>query len=251
MSHEKVAEAQAMVGDIAAGGATARILGGIAVRLRCPDATAMAPLARSYSDLDLATNRRSANTVAGALIQHGYEPDRVFNAAHGRTRQLFRGDGNAHIDVFINTFAMCHMLDLEARLDIDRETVPLADLLLTKLQIAQLNEKDVTDVLALLLEHDLTQDDAGLNVNYIVNLLSGDWGWWRTVTANLAAMPKHLPTIGLDRTSKTRVMAQHERLSRAIAESRKSARWRMRARIGDRVPWRDEPEEVNELNSHN
>ena len=53
---------------------------------------------------------------------------------------------------------MCHRLDLRSRLHIAGPALNPADLLLTKLQIVELNRKDAIDMIALLLAHPLGAD---------------------------------------------------------------------------------------------
>ena len=110
---------------------------------------------------------------------------------------MFDHEEHGHLDVFVGEFVMCHRLELEGRLDIHPETISLGDLLLTKLQVAELTAKDVSDVSALLSSTELAADESGLNVRYVSGLLAEDWGWWRTVTENFARVRSHLPAVGL------------------------------------------------------
>jgi hypothetical protein len=244
LTRPEVEHADDLLARIDAAGGTARALGGIAVAMRCPSTRNGSPLSRPYGDLDLATDRRSVRHVAGVLEGAGYEPSRRFNAAHGRTRLIFARPGGEHVDVFVDTFAMCHVLPLKDRLTIHARTLSLADLLLTKLQIARLNRKDVVDAVALLADHDVTATEDGVNGDYVARVLGSDWGWWRTVTENIATAEALAPQLGLAPADLGRVASNSAQLLDLIANHRKSARWRMRARLGDRVPWRDEPEEL-------
>lgn len=242
----RVEEGRRLVAEARSRGAVARLLGGVGVALRCPSAVTGSPLSRPYQDLDIVTSRRSASAMEQTLLDGGYESDREFNAAHGRTRMLFCGADGGHVDVFIGTFAMCHVLELDKRLELQAETLPPVDLLLTKLQIAQLNRKDVVDVVALLLDHDVTTDDTGINVDYLCEILCADWGWWRTVSENVTRTLEHLPSLGLDASAVDVVEQRAIRIVGEVERRPKTLRWRMRARVGDRVPWRDEPEEVDD-----
>jgi len=199
-------------------------------------------LTREYRDLDFATTKKSAGDLQKLLRDMGYEPHLGFNAMNGRERLLFYDNPNERqVDVFVRSFRMCHEIPLESRLGVDADTVPLAELLLTKLQIVELNEKDVRDTVALLLEHDVTEDDAGVNATQVAVLCCDDWGLWRTITHNLETVRQHLGNYAVDRD------VVSERLSRLldrIEGSPKSRGWKLRAKVGERKRWYELPEEV-------
>jgi hypothetical protein len=237
-----LAELEAMVTAATDQGAAVRGLGGVAVAMRCASARKPAPFARMYSDLDVVTDKKSSRTLTRILTERSYEPERRFNALHGHRRMHFdRPADGIHLDVFVDEFVMCHRLELTPRLAIHEQTVPLADLLLTKLQVAELNAKDVTDAAALLFDHELTPDEAGINTVYVTALLSRDWGWWRTVSHNLLAIPGHLGD-SIPPDARRTVSDRVEQLVGLIDRAPKSMRWRARARAGERMPWYDEPE---------
>lgn len=223
-------------------GATMRALGGVAVALRCPSARTVGQFSRSYSDIDVVTSRRGAKAAAGIAAELGYVPEERFNTYHGHLRMMFDHTRGVHLDMFVEDFVMCHRLELGPRLEIHEATVSLADLLLTKLQVAELNEKDVTDLAALLLDHELTSDETGINVDYVRRLTSRDWGWWRTTSGNLESLTALLQT-RLAKEPLARVSGAVRVLAAAIDGSPKGLKWRTRAVLGDRVPWREEPEE--------
>jgi hypothetical protein len=240
-SQAAITAAEEIVAAAAARGGETRILGGIAIAVRCPSARD-GQLARSFSDIDLVSASKGAPRLVQALDGLGYVPEERFNAMHGHSRLLFDHPEGAHVDVFVRRFAMCHSLDLGNRLEIHPTTIPLADLLLTKAQIAELNEKDVTDLAALFVDHPLSDDESGLNRRYVSRLLARDWGWWRTVTANLAALAGHLHG-RLSPAAEDVVKAKVDDLLAVIGSEPKSLRWKARARAGDRLPWREDPEE--------
>jgi hypothetical protein len=235
-------EALRLLEHLTSSGLTARALGGIAVAVRCPSAQSGA-LARSYSDLDLIVDRKSAHRLTPHLEELGYTPDASFNAIHGRSRLMFAHAEHGHVDVFIDRFVMCHTLDLKRRLRLHPTTLAPADLLLTKLQVAELNRKDVTDTVALVVDLPLSDAEDAINAEYVIEVLSSDWGWWRTVTANLELVQCHLDDLSLDAANRSRAYAALEALRSGIDRSRKSLGWRLRAQVGDRLPWRDDPEE--------
>jgi hypothetical protein len=232
----------ALIGRARAAGVRLRLLGGLGVAVRCPSAHQAGPLARGYSDVDVIGARSERKDICAVFGALQWRPAERFNAANAATRLLFYHRTGQHADVFLNDFLLCHELPLERRIAIDAETITLADLLLTKLQVATLNQKDVTDVAALMLDHDWKDDDRGLNLPYVVQRLSTDWGWWRTVTENLDRVEEHATLLPLEADLRRRVREQIDVLRLAVATCPKSIRWKVRARLGDRVRWRLEPE---------
>ena len=155
---------------------------------------------------------------------------------------------------------MCHRIEFADRLAVSRPTLPVADLLLSKLQIVKINRKDVLDALVLLAEHPLRQDDGAqestqgegaISLPRITAHTSNDWGWWRTVTGNLKVLQEYLDTefteADLDvgpRPVRYQVREQLAGLRDAIEAAPKSTRWKLRSKVGDRQQWYVEPEEV-------
>jgi hypothetical protein len=227
------------------GGVTLRLLGGVAVVLRASNGLPEA-FARAYQDLDFATLRSAARACAGLLQELGYEPSVQFNALHGNERLLFFDEQHGRkADVFVGRFRMSHQIPLEGRLALEPLTVPLAELLLTKLQIAELNEKDVRDTLALLHGHPVAEEDGeAVNGARVAEVLSEDWGLWRTFSGNLAVCRKHLARYDLAGEEKQLIAERIDALFERIEAEPKSRAWRLRARIGERKRWYETPEEV-------
>jgi hypothetical protein len=199
-------------------------------------------LTREYKDLDLASAKKSAGNLQKLLRDLGYEPHVGFNAMNGKERLLFYDNPNERqMDVFVGSFRMCHEIPLEKRLTVDEDTVPLAELLLTKLQIIELNEKDVRDTVALLLEHEVTEDDRGVNVTQFAALCCEDWGLCRTITQNLVSVRERVGNYEVDRDV---VTTRVDALLGRIEGTPKSRSWRLRAKVGERKRWYELPEEV-------
>jgi hypothetical protein len=199
-------------------------------------------LTREYKDLDFATSKKSSGDLQKLLRDIGYEPHLGFNAMNGRERLLFYDNpNNRQVDVFVSSFRMCHEIPLEKRLTVDDDTVPLAELLLTKLQIIELNEKDVRDTVALLLEHEITDDDQGVNASQVASLCADDWGLWRTISHNLERVREQVVHYDVDREV---VSDRVELILERIETAPKSRSWRLRAKIGERKRWYELPEEV-------
>ena len=200
-------------------------------------------LERQYKDLDFMTSRSDGGAAAKLLRRLGYEPHVAFNAMNSKERMLFFDEAHGRqVDVFVGTFRMCHAIPLEGRLEIDPVSVPLAELLLTKLQVIEVNEKDVRDTVALLLEHPLGDEDGTtLNAGRVAQLCADDWGLWRTITANLERVRAQLDRYDVDRD---RVDERLRALEERIEAEPKSRGWKLRAKIGERKRWYEIPEEV-------
>jgi hypothetical protein len=242
---EPIEEARRVLGAAEREGVSLRLLGGLAVRMHAGDDLPPG-LQRDYPDLDFVT-AKSRGGPAGELLEGlGYQANTRFNALNGSRRLVFYDRVNdRHVDVFVGRFEMCHRIPLEERLHADSPTIPLADLLLTKLQVMQLNRKDAVDVTAILLHHDVgPADHETVNQDYIADLLARDWGLWRTTRGNVEAISKLLGSLEVPDSAKEVVAGRLERLWAHVESAPKSRRWRARARLGDRVQWYEEPEEI-------
>ncbi len=228
-----------------ASGFRLRALGGLAVSLTCPSAAAHPRLQRTYADIDLVGLARQGPHLGAFFTQLGYMPDQRFNALHGLTRLLFYNPGDGgHIDVFLDRFQMCHTLDLRQRLLEGYLTLALADLLITKLQIVEMNEKDMQDCLAILLDHELGPEAPdNLDQNYMASLTSRDWCLFTTLSDNLEKVKQHTVDFLYSEEVYT-VAVRVDRLLQAMQAAPKSLGWRARARIGRRLEWYDLPDEV-------
>ncbi|MBI2764268.1 MAG: hypothetical protein HYX54_11130 [Chloroflexi bacterium] len=241
-------ELDRVVATVARRGRPIRALGSIAVALRCPDAGVLLPaFDRTYADIDFAAYRRDAREISSAIVGLGYVEDRqIFIFSEGRRAIFDHPSAALHLDVFYDRLEFCHVIPLAGRLEIDSPTIPLAELLLSKLQIVKLNEKDVVDAVLLLLDHPLGEGDGDtIDVVRIANLASEEWGLWRTLTMNLEKVALLAATYRqLDEAQRTRVGQAAARLKAAIDEIPKSFRWRMRDRVGDRRQWWTDVDEV-------
>jgi hypothetical protein len=220
-----------------------RALGGVAVALSADGALL---LPREYRDIDFVTATGRGPDVVRSFEELGYVGDQRFNALNGYRRLLFYDTANERrVDVFVAKFAMCHEIPLAPRLTLRSRTIPLADLLLTKLQVVALNEKDQRDIVNLLHAHPLAADDArGIDATYVARLLASDWGLWRTSTLNLERVRSGLPRYELAPEQEDVVRTRLDDLRSRVDDEPKSTRWRFRARVGERVKWYEEPEEV-------
>lgn len=241
------AEAERLTAAAIAADLGLRLMGGLAVWLVSPSVR-MPPFARAYADLDFAVRQRDSRAVTPFLQDQGYRPERLFNSIHGAQRLNFSHPEEFWtIDVVVDELRMSHVIDLRGRLEPGRPTVDLADLLLTKLQVWEINAKDLGDITCLLADCPLSQAGAAeaeaIDTSRILALTGADWGICHTLERNLrqvaAFASERRPT-----DARFDPVMQAEALLTAIAAGRKSLAWRVRGRIGERVRWYETPEEV-------
>lgn len=220
-----------------------RLLGGVAVALRCPSASEP-PLQREYADVDLVTTGAARGKVGELMESLSYAPDREFNMLHGNRRLFFWDEANdRQVDVFVDEAHLCHRFDFRRRLDAAPLTLSLADLTVLKLQVVETNEKDYLDLCAIFADHDLGDDPDSVDSTYIAGLCAADWGLWRT----LGIVAERTSQFALDLPGFASAGLVSERLERLRAEldsAPKTRSWKLRSRIGDRKRWYELPEEV-------
>lgn len=239
-----VAEGERLLGLAAEDGVQTRLLGGVAVRLQAP--TLPQVFDRQYKDLDFAAPKGGANAADRLLRGAGYEPHTAFNALNQKERMLFFDtEHDRQVDVFVGAFRMCHEIPFGDRLALQDRTVPLAELLLTKLQIIELNEKDVRDTLLLVHGHEVADRDGdAINGGRIAELCAADWGLWRTITANVAKVLEHAPDYDLPDGDRERMAGRLQEVLDRIEAQPKTRGWKLRAKVGERKRWYELPEEV-------
>ena len=237
-------EALALARGAAGASLGLKLLGGLAVRVLCPD---FPPRLRRDQDIDFACVTKQRKKVADWLDGAGCEPDRRFNNLNGDRQMYFNAPSGRPIDVMVDKLSMCHVLDFRPSFDRQPLTIDAVDVLLSKLQIVELNEKDLRDIVHLLAALPLGGGaQASIDTDRFGKVLGADWGWWRTVTGNLAKMEELLgdrPALIPDNRSYEPV-AQAGRLLELAVQTPKSMKWKLRANVGERVRWYELPEEV-------
>jgi hypothetical protein len=229
-----------------ASGVDVRLLGGIAIWLRASEPMRQA-LGREYADIDLATTKKQAKGLRAVLEQLQYVPDKMFNATQGDTRLYYTSSDRAyHVDVFVEKFVMSHELQLGSRLDTEQYTLPAAELLLTKLQIAELNRKDASDTSMLLADHEPAETDGPglLNIRQVSAVCADNWGLYTTVTDNLQTTRSLLAELLPDGQVRDEVDERIQTLLSNLEAAPKSGGWRRRAKLGRRKRWYQTPDEA-------
>ena len=228
-------------------GVTLRLIGGLAIRLHCHGKHS-AHL-REYRDIDYYGLRKQFKQIHAVFEKLGYSPNFEFNRLYTRSGRLqfIKRENGGSVDIFLDKVRMQHTLDFSERLLSDDATIQITDLLLSKLQITQLDTKDLTDIIAVLEDHEIGQIDEPelLNTNYLAELCSRRWGLYRTVTHNLQIVRKFIENdlavqcIGMEASE---LVSKVDAILDSLTSRKKGLRWRARSVLGERVKWYEEVE---------
>jgi hypothetical protein len=223
-----------------------RAIGGLAIRVKSGDIQRF--FTREYRDLDFVVAEGERKRIEPFFHEMGYESNRQFNLLNGSKRQIYLDpNSERHVDIFIGNFEMCHKLPMSGRLDLDPLTVPLAELLLSKAQIVQLNHKDALDIASLLLFNETgNTDDGRINLDYIAKLCGQDWGLYKTTSISLKRVEEVVrdETLNLTESERGMILKRVSEIYQAFEAMPKSLAWQMRDKVGTRVRWYEEVEEV-------
>jgi len=230
---------------------TLRLFGGMAIRFHCPSATHRG-LQRKYADIDfMGLSKQSKNgAVQRLFIELGYAPREIFNALQGARRLIFNDvEQGRRVDVFLDTFEMCHKFDFRDRLTLDKPTIPLADLLATKLQVVEITDREYRDIIALIHDHELADADGpeAINGEYLANLCRQDWGTYKTFSINISNILSSIGNYQLATDYSDLVSKRLEALQMRIENAPKSITWKLRAKIGEKKAWYELPERDKEV----
>ena len=259
-----MAEALAIVDAAREQGVTLRITGGLAIRRYCSDLDFMD---REYSDIDvvgLSSQFRDLQQIFAGL---GYAENRyVTQATEAEQLQFVKtealaqaqptGAGSAaqpadtplvdHVDVFLDVMRMDHDVDVQERLDLDDYAISPVDAMIAKLQIGKINQKDVHDVIALLKDVSLSETEGrpSIDVVYLAEVCSRDWGLYHDITTNLDVVLAMVDDYGLSEGDLALVCERLASIKESVEDASKPISWRLRARVGERVAWRREVEDT-------
>ena len=253
MKSNDFAEEAARVAELAdKRGIALRIMGACAVRVHCPKYRHLSEqLGRKLTDIDFMSYEKYMAKTESFFQEIGYAPRNFFSYQWGREaykRQFFDDPvKKMHIDVFFDELEMSHKVNFRGRLELDFPTITLADLLLEKMQIVRINEKDVKDIIVLVREHPVMEreDREGINSMHIAKVLSNDWGFYYTVTTNLKRTKEFLTRYeALSEGDRRHDDAEISKLLDVIEREPKSMGWKMRAKVGTRKKWYTDVDEA-------
>jgi hypothetical protein len=218
-----------------------RLLGALAFHIHCPKFSYMQELlGRTFTDIDFASYRQESSRINKLFVDLGYQYDVRVRAIFG-SRLVFDdlSGTQRHCDVFLDKLEFCHDIDFQNRLEVDYPTIPLVELLLEKMQIVKLNEKDIVDTMMLLREHQIGgSDNETVNADRLAKLTSRDWGLWKTLTTNLQNVKGTAQNNQkLSDEDRNDIDSKITALLKRIDDEPKSRGWKMRAQIGEKRKW--------------
>jgi hypothetical protein len=232
-------EAVRIVDEAERRGIVLRLIGALGVRAQCPTAAGLfEALGRRTDDVDLAGLAKQWTPIVKLFEGAGYHFDERRALLYGNERLMFFHPTGFRVDVFLDRLRMNHELDFRRRLELHALALPPADLLLQKLQIVHLTEKDEIDLIVLFREYDVRHGEE-LAAAEVAKRLADEWGLYHTATQNLEhlrdeALEKFGPLSDVDRRL---VRERVEELLARIGEEPKTLRWKARAAVGPRMQW--------------
>jgi len=244
-----VKEAERIIDEAEKRSITLRLFGGMAIRFRCPSATHRG-LQRKYADIDVMGLSKQSKDIKKLFIDLGYTPRQIFNAMQGNRRLIFNDiEQGRRVDIFLDVFEMCHRFDFRNRLSLDKPTIPLADLLATKLQVVEITDREYRDIIAMLHDHEIIDKDEpeGINGAYLAKMCGDDWGIYKTFTLTLGHILSALGDFDLPLADRDLVMKRLGDLQSRIENAPKSMGWKMRSKIGEKKQWYELPERDKEV----
>jgi hypothetical protein len=245
-----VEEALGLVSRAQAKGVFLRILGSTGFRIHSPEFVAIhTAMNRPLTDIDFMAYSKQDREIESFFVSEGYS---VLKAALTpelfATRRIYNHPSNGiHIDVFLDDLNMCHKVSFKNRLEVDSPTIPLAELVMEKTQIITLADKDVKDLLILLAAHPIgNTDKETINGKYIAEVMSKDWGFYYTTSLSLAKVRKGYEIHkGLFKPEDAaNISSRLDQLIKMIEDEPKSLSWKMRSKVGTKVKWYTDVDEV-------
>lgn len=244
-----VDEALRLVDKAEGQGIRLRILGSLAFRIHSPsNVDLLTEMARELTDVDFAAERKQSHAIRDFLTAEGYVPDNgLIVGTEGARHAYTHSVSKLNVDVFTDELYFCHPIPLKGRLHLDYPTISTTDLLLEKMQIVEINLKDIKDTLVLMLEHPLgdpSENREKIDADYITRIMANDWGFYYTFTMNLRKVLEFMPEFSAVKDGQREIIQERvDSLLRRVEESPKSMRWKIRAKVGTRRKWYQEVSE--------
>jgi hypothetical protein len=241
---EYLREARRLTDEAQKQGLILRVMGPIALHFYFPEYVdlyrSMERLGeRVFTDIDYASYGKNRGKIVPFFEKQGYELEKRAAMLSGGTRHIYFGDRIPMIDVFFDKLDYNHPIDYRNRLEVHPYCVSLTDLLLQKLQIVKINDKDLKDAMLLLLAAEVGETDhEKINLKYIAKLMSGDWGFYYTSIMNLNKVQAAVNGVPvLSDQDRIVISEKAETIIKILENEPKSGKWRSRAKTGTSKIW--------------
>jgi len=98
----------------------------------------------------------------------------------------------------------------------------------------------------LLLFNETGNDDDKINLAQIAKLCGADWGLYKTTSINLKRVEEIISeeNVSLEESERRLIKTRIVNIQQTLAAMPKSLAWQMRDKVGTRVRWYEEVEEV-------
>ncbi len=217
-----------------------RLLGGLAFKKLCPSSYDPRYF-RENKDIDLMGKRENSKEIMKIMETLGYKPREIFNKLNMGQRLIYYDMNNRRrVDLFLDEFVMCHKFNFKESILAGTYTLPITQLLMTKLQVVEKTEKEYKDLMVAFRDFDVTSGPDGIRGDEIADLCSKDWGIYTTFWKSLESLVAKARE--LEGAERDRVVSRTQKLMTMMESAPKSFGWRMRARIGERTRWYELPE---------
>jgi len=245
---ETVDHARRIVGLASSKGIGLRVAGSIAIVMRSP----LRLEERNQKDwtpgdLDFVCARKEAPKLQEFFEELGFENDpRLLVATEGARWTLRSPEFPQAVDVFFDELEFCHRIDLRDRITLDKETLTVADLLLSKFQYVVPRNEDLDDIIALMKTFALgSSDDEMINVGRICNVLSRSWGFYYTAQLNRERVSHRLESASKANVASSMLARKRlVELWKLVENEPKGIGWQIRSVIGSKFKWYNDVDEA-------
>lgn len=251
-----IEEAEECVKTASAKSLHLRVMGGLAIFMHSRE---FQPLweklgrlgKKVFTDIDFVSYGKDRAELIEFFKARNYYINQKMLYLYGKGRQIYYGEKIPMVEIFFDKLEMNHIVNFKNRLDADYPTIPLTELLLQKLQMVKINEKDIKDVIILLRAHEIGTDDKDqINREAVGSHLLSDWGFHYTATTNLKKIKDILGQYSALGDGDIKVVEDRlDDLLDYLENEPKSMKWKMRALVGTKMQWYNEVDEWDVIDS--
>ncbi|MCK4354212.1 MAG: hypothetical protein KAW83_03055 [Dehalococcoidia bacterium] len=251
-----IEEARSCVKEAEDKGIILRIMGGMAIYLHSQEHKQLwenlGRLGKKvFTDIDFVSYGKFRGQLLDFFQNRGFTINQRMLYYYGKKRHIYYGEKIPMVEIFFDKLEMNHTIDFKKRLEVDSPTIPPAELLLQKIQMVRMNEKDIKDVIVLVRAREIGEGDGErINRASVGARLLSDWGFYYTATTNFQKITKSLSNYDALGEEDIRIVkGRINELLSYLEEKPKSVKWKSRALLGTKKKWYSEVDEWDVINS--